>query len=217
MRVAIVDDSALFRTGLAMLLSEAGLEVVVQAGSGHEFLARIDAVAADVAVIDIRLPPTRTEEGLETAETLRARHPSIGILLLSTYVETPYALRMAEIDSHSVGYLLKDRVDDVEALIDALGRIENHELVLDPEVVTRLLGRRRHREALSQLTGREQEILRLMAEGRSNAGIGERLHLSTRTVENHVTRILPKLGLESSHDDNRRVLAVLAWLRAAEG
>lgn len=215
MRVALADDSALFRGGLAMLLSAAGAQVTAQAASGAEMLCLIDAEPPEAVVLDIRMPPTYTDEGLVTAERLRASHPGVGVLVLSTYPQTSYAVRLFESCRSGVGYLLKDHVDDVGTLCDALTRVAAGENVVDPGIVSRLLARGRAGGAtgLAGLTGREREVLRLMAEGRSNSGIGRRLFLSPKTVEAHVNRVFMKLGLHATPDDNRRVLAVLAWLR----
>jgi len=214
MRVALADDSALFRRGLAMLLSAAGVEVVAEARTGVELVERVAVDPPDVVVLDIRMPPTFTDEGLATAEQLRTRHPGIGVLVLSTYAETPYAVRLLGSDSRGLGYLLKDRVDNAETLRDALVRLIAGESVIDPEIIARLLARQRTASTLRQLTGRERDVLRLMAEGRSNAGIGQKLCLSPKTVESHVASLFTKLRLPAAADDNRRVLAVLTWLRA---
>lgn len=212
MRVALADDSALFRQGLTLLLGAAGVEVTAQARTGQELLARIDNHPPDVVILDIRMPPTFTDEGLQAAEIVRSRHPDVGILVLSTYTETPYAVRLLQACQGKVGYLLKDRVDDAAALLDALTRITAGESVIDPEIVTRLVARPR-RSPLSELTDRERDVLRLMAEGRSNAGIGQALFLSPKTIETHVASVFGKLNLPPASDDNRRVLAVLTWLR----
>ena len=215
MRVGLADDSTLFRHGLASLLATAGVEVAVQATTGEELLCRIAAHPPEVVVLDIRMPPTFTNEGLVAAERVRERFPGTGILLLSTYAQADYATRLLRLPGGQVGYLLKDRVDDIATLGTALTRIVAGESVVDPEIVTRLLGRRRRSGVLDGLTARETDVLRLMAEGRSNAGIGRQLHLSPKTVEAHVATVFQKLGLQAEQASNRRVLAVLTWLRAS--
>ncbi|MCM3887068.1 response regulator transcription factor [Frankia sp. R82] len=217
MRVAIADDSTLFREGLAILLTTSGVEVVAQAATADELIDELARSQPDIVIVDIRMPPTFTDEGLVAAERIRARHRGIAVLVLSTYAEVPYALRLLGDDSGGLGYLLKDRVDDVSALLDALRRVSEGRLVLDEEIVAGLLAHRRHADELARLTPRERTVLAHMAEGRSNQGIGTRLHLAPKTVENHIAGVFTKLGMPASTDDNRRVLAVLAWLRAAGG
>ncbi|ABD09478.1 two component transcriptional regulator, LuxR family [Frankia casuarinae] len=217
MRVAVADDSALFREGLAMLLAAAGVEVVAQAGTADEIIDQLAGNRPDAVILDIRMPPTFTDEGLIAAETIRAAHPAMGILVLSTYAETPYALRLLGDGGGGIGYLLKDRVDDITALHDALRRVVSGRLVVDEEVIAGLLAHRRRADELERLTARERAVLRHMAEGRSNQGIGAKLHLAPKTVENHVANVFTKLRMPASADDNRRVLAVLAWLRATGG
>ncbi|GIE29691.1 DNA-binding response regulator [Actinoplanes italicus] len=212
MRVVICDDSALFRGGLARLLTEIGVEVAAEAGDATDLDRRVAETAPDAVILDIRMPPTFTDEGLTAAARLRRAHPRVGVLVLSTYGETGYAVRLLDLGG-SVGYLLKDRVDDAEAVRDAVGRVAAGEIVVDPEIVTRLLHRHRHAELLRGLTEREQAVLAYMAEGRSNAAIAGRLYLAPKTVEGHIAMILSKLQLERAKDDNRRVLAVLTWLR----
>ena len=214
MRVALADDSALFRRGLAGLLGSAGVETIAEAASGEELLCRLADDVPDVVVLDIRMPPTFTDEGLATAEQVHARYPEVGILVLSTYAQTDYATRLLELGTSRVGYLLKDRVDDIATLSDALARLHHDETVIDPDIVERLLARRRRSQVLDELTPREREVLRSMAEGRSNAGIGRDLFLSPRTVEVHAAAVFAKLGLHAESESNRRVLAVLTWLRA---
>jgi DNA-binding NarL/FixJ family response regulator len=214
MRVALADDSALFRRGLALLLDQAGVEVAWQARNADELLARLDLATPDVAILDIRMPPSFTEEGLAAAEQIRRRHPEVAILVLSTYAETHYAARLLAIGPRAVGYLLKDRVDDITALGEALQRLQHGEAVVDPEIVARLVARPRRDPALARFSDRERNVLALMAEGRSNAGIAQRLFLSAKTVEAHVNAVFTKLSLPASGDDNRRVLAVLSYLRA---
>jgi DNA-binding NarL/FixJ family response regulator len=214
MRVALVDDQVLLREGLARLLAEAGMQVVASQGDIEGFLRAADATRPDVAIIDIRLPPTFTDEGLRAADLLRARQPRTAILVLSQYLDAGYAFRLLESFPTGVGYLLKDRVSQVAVLIDAVERVVAGECVVDPSIVARLAGRSGLAEPLSVLTSREREVLGLMAEGRTNAAIGQRLYLSEKTVEGNVRRIFDKLGLSDTPLDNRRVLAVLAFLRA---
>ena len=217
MRVALADDSALFRAGLAQLLTVAGITVTAQAGSGDELLVLVAADPPDAAIVDMRMPPTWSDEGLVTAERLRAAYPRIGVLVLSTYTEPTYAARLLGDDAAGVGYLLKDRVADVQELLDALQRLTEGQSVVDREVIDRLVARHDQRHGLMRLTERERAVLHEMAEGRSNSGIAQKLTLSARTVENHVANVFTKLGLPPAADDNRRVLAVLAWLRATSG
>ncbi len=215
MRVVIADDSTLFREGLAMLLASSGVEVVAQYAEADELVRALPQTRPDAVILDIRMPPTFTDEGLVAAELIRRQHRGIAVLMLSTYAETPYALRLLGDGSGGLGYLLKDRVDDVAALQDALRRVTEGRLVLDEEIVAGLLAHRRHSDELARLTPRERSVLGHMAEGRSNQGIGGRLHLAPKTVENHIAGVFNKLGMPASTDDNRRVLAVLTWLRAA--
>jgi DNA-binding NarL/FixJ family response regulator len=213
LRVAVADDAVLFREGLARLLGEAGFAVTATVGSAEALLVQVDADPPDVALVDIRMPPTHTTEGLEAARTLRARHPEVGVLVLSAHVETAYALQMVESGATGAGYLLKDRVADLDELTDAVRRVAAGGLVVDPSVVAALVGRRRVQNPLDTLSERERDVLTVMAEGRSNQAIGERLHLSPKTVEAYVRAVFTKLGLYQATDDNRRVLAVLAFLR----
>lgn len=213
MRVAIIDDHVLLREGLARLLAEAGMEVVASEGEVDGFLRETEVTRPDVAIIDIRLPPTFTDEGLRVADLMRARHPGAAILVLSQYLEAGYAFRLLESFPRGIGYLLKDRVSKVAVLVDALERLVAGECVVDPSIVARLVNRTGAAEPLSTLTQRERDVLELMAEGRTNAAIGQRLYLSEKTVEGNVRRIFDKLGLADTPDDNRRVLAVLAFLR----
>jgi len=215
MRVALADDSGLFRDGLALLLRAARVEVSTQAANGAELLARIAHDLPDVAILDIRMPPTFTNEGLTVAEHLRARYPDVGILVLSAYAETPHAVRLIEIDSRKIGYLLKDRVTSINTLIDALERISAGEAVIDQGIIQRLIDRKHATDPFASLTSREREVLALMAEGRSNAGIAHLLGVDKRTVEAPIGDIFRKLGIQRPPDDNRGVLAVLTWLRAA--
>jgi DNA-binding NarL/FixJ family response regulator/class 3 adenylate cyclase len=211
-RVAIADDSVLLREGVARLLEEAGFEVVSQAGTAEDLLRHVAMHKPDVAIVDIRMPPTHTDEGLRAAQEIRERFPGTGVLVLSQYVEPGYALELLE-DAEGIGYLLKDRVADLEQFASSVKRVAEGGSALDPAVVSQLVGRRRRHDPLELLTAREREVLELMAEGRSNQAIAERLFVTLRAVEKHVTSIFTKLGLPASADDHRRVLAVLAYLR----
>ena len=213
MRVVIADDETLLREGLARLLGDAGIEVVGKAGTAEELLRRVELARPDVAIVDIRMPPTNTDEGLVAAREIRSSHPRVGVLLLSHYVESRYAMRLLEEHPERSGYLLKERVSDLAVLVDALERIDEGECVLDPTIVARLVGRAREASPLDELTDREREVLSLMAEGHSNEGISHRLFLSPKTVETHVRHILLKLAIGETPDYHRRVLAVLAYLR----
>jgi DNA-binding NarL/FixJ family response regulator len=212
-RVVIADDETLLREGLARLLDEAGFQVVGKAASADELLRRVELTRPDVALVDIKMPPTHTNEGLVAAEEIRGSHPEVGVLVLSHYVESRYAMRLLEEHPERSGYLLKERVSDVAVLADALQRIGEGECVLDPTIVSRLIGRPREDSPLKELTERELEVLSLMAEGHSNEGICKKLFLSPKTVETHVRHILGKLGIGETSDYHRRVLAVLAYLR----
>lgn len=209
----ICDDSALFRRGLALLLADVGVEVVDEAAHVAQLSARIAAAKPDTVILDIRLPPTFTDEGLAAAAEIRKAYPTLGVLVLSTYAETAYAMRLLQIGT-GVGYLLKDRVDDAAAVRDAVERVACGETVVDPDIITRLLTRRRHADILDRLTDRERHVLAQMAEGRSNAAIARQLRLAEKTVESHIAALLAKLHLEPTRENNRRVLAVLAWMRA---
>jgi DNA-binding NarL/FixJ family response regulator len=213
LRVVIADDSVLLREGVARLLEDAGFHVVGQAGTAEELLLKVRSYNPDVAIVDIRMPPSHTDEGLRAAKEIRERHPGIGVLVLSQYVESGYALDLLQADANGVGYLLKDRVSDVQEFAAAVKRVAEGGSALDPEVVSRLVGRRRGDDPLSQLTPREREVLELMAEGRTNQAIAERLFVTLRAVEKHVTSIFGKLGLPADEQDHRRVLAVLTYLR----
>jgi DNA-binding NarL/FixJ family response regulator len=213
-RVALADDSALFRRGLAALLTAAGVEIVCQVGDGGALLDRIASEPADVAILDIRMPPTFTDEGLRTAEALATAAPELGVLILSTYSETADAIRLLRERPTGVGYLLKDRVDDIDTLLRALHDVRAGRSAVDASIVARLVARQARTGLLDSLSEREHEVLRRMGQGRSNIGIGQELHLSPRTVEAHVASVFSKLGLPAGADDNRRVLAVLTWLRA---
>jgi DNA-binding NarL/FixJ family response regulator len=213
-RVVVADDSTLLREGVVRLLEEAGIEVVGQAGDGEELLRKVRAHKPDVAVVDVRMPPTHTDEGLRAAREIRAELPETGVLVLSQYVEVAYARELLAESAEGLGYLLKDRVADVAALTDAVRRVGAGGSALDPEVVSQMLGRRRREDPLAELTPREREVLGLMAEGRSNAAIAAELVVSERAVEKHVTGIFSKLDLSASGEDHRRVLAVLRFLSA---
>lgn len=214
LRLVLADDSLLIREGLARLLSEAGFEIVGQARTAEELAGLVRQQRPDVAIVDIRMPPTHTDEGLQAAETIRAEYgTSIGILVLSQYVETSFALRLVADGAGGVGYLLKDRVEDLDDFADAIRRIARGGSVIDPEVVAQLVRRRRTRLPIDDLTEREREVLALMAEGRSNQAICDRLFLAPKTVEAHIANIYSKLELLPAPDDHRRVLAVLAHLR----
>jgi len=215
-RIAIAEDSGLFRSSLALLLNSLGAEVTASVGSGAELLAAIRASPPECVILDIRMPPSFTDEGIRTARELRALHPGAGILVLSTYAETSYASQLLETVGSGVGYLLKDNVTDADALMESLERVAAGETVLDPAIVRRLLGRKRKPSVLDTLNEREVAVLRHMAEGRSNLGIAQQLFLSTRTVEAHVTSVFTKLGLVPSDTENNRVRAVLAFLRSSE-
>ncbi|SDD29671.1 two component transcriptional regulator, LuxR family [Geodermatophilus telluris] len=213
LRVAVADDAVLFREGLTRLLTEAGFAVTAAVGDAGALLASVAADPPDVAVVDIRMPPTHTTEGLEAARALRERHPGTGVLVLSAHVETGYALQLVDGGTTGAGYLLKERVADLAELRDAVRRVAAGGVVVDPGVVATLVGRRRVHSPLDALSEREREVLAVMAEGRSNQAIGEQLFLSQKTVEAYVRSVFTKLGLHQAADDNRRVLAVLAFLR----
>ena len=213
MRVVIADDETLLREGLARLLADAGVDVAGKAESAPELIRRVELTRPDVAIVDIKMPPTHTDEGLVAAHEIRSSHPAVGVLVLSHYLESHYAMRLLEEHPERSGYLLKERVKDVAVLVDALERINEGECVLDPTIVSRLVGRRRDQSPLDELTEREREVLALIAEGRSNDGICRQLFLSPKTVETHVRHILLKLGIGEGGDYHRRVLAVLAYLR----
>ncbi len=210
MRVVIGEDSALFREGLARLLVDVGHEVVAKAGDAPALVEAVDATGPDLAIIDVRMPPDLTDDGARAARQIRAAHPGLGIVLLSQHVETRHSVEL--VSSGRFGYLLKDRVFDVDDFLDALRRVAAGGSALDPEVVARLIGGHRADDPLASLTAREREVLALMAEGRTNVGIARRLWLTERTVETHVGSILAKLGLATSDEDHRRVLAVLLYL-----
>ncbi len=212
-RVMVADDAALFREGVARVLVDAGFDVVAKVGDAAELLTRVRADPPDGVVVDIRMPPTHTTEGLDAARALRESHPRVGVLVLSAHIEPHYALQLLESGARGAGYLLKERVADVEELGEAVRRVAAGGLVVDPSVVARLVGRRRARSPLDELTQRERQVLEVMAEGRSNQAICQQLHLSPKTVEAYVRGVFTKLGLQQGADDNRRVLAVLTYLR----
>jgi DNA-binding NarL/FixJ family response regulator len=214
-RVVIADDSVLLREGVVRLLEEAGFEVVGQAGDAEDLIRKVAAHKPDVAVVDVRMPPTNTDDGLRAAQKIREEHPETGVLVLSQYVEEAYAMELLSESAEGVGYLLKDRVADLDRFTDSVRRVGQGGSALDPEVVAALLGRRRQEDPLADLTPREREVLGLMAEGRSNHAIAEQLVVTERAVEKHVTSIFGKLRLQPAAEDHRRVLAVLTYMRGA--
>jgi DNA-binding NarL/FixJ family response regulator len=212
-RVILADDAAVLREGLARVLTGAGVEVVAQAGDASELLEAVEAQRPDVAVVDIRMPPTRTDEGLVAAERIAERYPRTGVLVLSQHVDAAYALRLLESGRGRTGYLLKDRMLDVADFVAALERIASGETVVDPALVAQLVGRRQEDDPLDELTAREREVLALMAEGLTDRGISERLYVTPKTIETHIGHIFGKLGIPATPAHNRRVHAVLAYLR----
>jgi DNA-binding NarL/FixJ family response regulator/class 3 adenylate cyclase len=214
LRVVIADDSVLLREGIARLLAECGFDVVGQSENADDLMLKVRSYTPDVAIVDIRMPPTQTDEGLRAAQEIRETHPDVGVLVLSQYVEPAYAMELLAESAEGVGYLLKDRVSDVNEFAAAVRRVAEGGSALDPALVTQLVGRRRQHDPLEELTAREREVLELMAEGRSNQAIGERLFITPRAVEKHITSIFGKLRLPQAPEDHRRVLAVLAFLRA---
>jgi DNA-binding NarL/FixJ family response regulator len=214
MRVVVAEDVMLTREGIIRLLTDAGVDVVGEASDAASLLRAIRVTQPDAAVVDIRMPPTHTDEGLVAAQQIRAEHPDIGVLILSQYVEPHYAMRLIEEHPERIGYLLKERVFDVANLIDALRRLTEGETVVDPTIVARLFARKRRADPLDQLTKREREVLALVAEGLSNRAMAARLFVTERTIEAHVKQIFLKLGLDTDPDSHRRVLAVLAYLRS---
>lgn len=214
MRVAIAEDGVLLREGLVRLLGEAGMEVVAQCGDAEDLLLKVRSYPVDVAIVDIRLPPTHNDEGLRAALEIRASHPSVGVLVLSQYVEVGLAMKLLADSAEGVGYLLKDRVGDVKEFLAAVQRVANGGSALDPIIVSTLLSRQRAQDPLAELTPREREVLVLMAEGSSNQGIADKLVITVRAVEKYVSSIFGKLGLPSTGSESRRVLAVLAFLRS---
>jgi DNA-binding NarL/FixJ family response regulator len=214
MKVAVADDSVLLREGIVKLLESEGFDVVGQSGTADDLMLKVRSYAPDVAVVDIRMPPTHTDEGLRAAQEIREKHPGTGVLVLSQYVEADYALELLAESAEGVGYLLKDRVSDIKDFAAAVRRVGEGGSALDPAIVSQLVGRRRKDDPIDALTPREREVLELMAEGRSNHAIAERMVVTDRAVEKHVTSIFAKLRLPASSDDHRRVLAVLALLRS---
>lgn len=214
MRVVVADDSLLLREGVVRVLEDDGFEVVGQAGDADELLRKVGAHRPDVAVVDIRMPPTLTDDGLRAAKQIRSEYPETGVLVLSQYLEESYALDLVADSAEGVGYLLKDRVAEIERFTESVRRVGGGGSALDPDVVSHLLGRRRREDPLEVLTAREREVLGLMAEGRSNKAIAESLVVTERAVEKHVTSIFSKLDLAPAAEDHRRVLAVLTYVRA---
>ena len=213
LRVVLAEDSVLLREGIARLLADSGFEIVGQSANADDLLLKVRSYSPDVVITDIRMPPTQTDEGLRAAQQIRAEHPGVGVLVLSQYVEPTYAMELLAESAEGVGYLLKDRVADVDEFVAAVRRVAEGGSALDPALVTQLVGRRRREDPLDALTPREREVLELMAEGRSNQGIAQRMVVTERAVEKHVTSIFNKLRLPPASDDHRRVLAVLAFLR----
>ncbi len=214
MRVILADDAVLFREGVARVLGEEGFEIVAQADDAEKLEGLVRTHAPDVVIVDIRMPPSHTNEGLEAAAAIHREFPDVAVIVLSQYLEAHYAMKLITELPKSAGYLLKDRVSDLDQFADAVRRVSNGETVVDPAVVSQLVGRQREDDRVRDLSDREREVLGLMAEGRSNRAIAERLFLTQKTVEAHVRSILMKLGLEPAPDDHRRVLAVLAYLRS---
>ena len=214
MRVVIAEDVMLTREGITRLLADTGIDVAAAVGDAASLLGAVQVTQPDAVIVDIRMPPTHTDEGLVAAQQIRARHPGVSVLILSQYVEPHYAMRLLEDHPERTGYLLKERIFDVANLIDALRRLADGETVVDPTIVARLFARKRRADPLDQLTGREREVLTLVAEGLSNRALAARLVVTERTVEAHVNQIFQKLGLSADPGSHRRVLAVLAYLRS---
>ena len=214
MRVVVADDSVLLREGIVRILGDSGFDVVGQAGDADDLIRKVSAHKPDVAIVDVRMPPTNTDDGLRAAQRIRAEQPDTGVLVLSQYIEEGYALELLSENAEGVGYLLKDRVADVDRFTESVRRVGEGGSALDPEVVAQLLGRRRREDPLGELSPREREVLELMAEGRSNHAIAEQMVVTERAVEKHVTSIFGKLKLPPTAEDHRRVLAVLRYLRA---
>jgi DNA-binding NarL/FixJ family response regulator len=214
MRAVVADDVMLTREGIVHVLEEEGVEVVAQAADADDLLSQVRLLKPDVAIIDIKMPPTHTDEGLVAAQRIRADHPDVGVLVLSQYLEPSYAMRLLEEHPEKVGYLLKERLFHGAVLVDAVMRIHDGETVVDPTIVSSLFDRRRRHDPLARLSGREREVLSLVAEGLSNRAIAAKLFVTERTVEAHVTQIFLKLDLHEDPDSHRRVLAVLAFVRA---
>ena len=215
MRIALAEDSLLLREGLARLLTESGFEVVAQSSDAEDLLRKVAGHKPDLAIVDVRMPPTHTDEGIRAALLIRERHPETAVLVLSEHVEPVYAIELFANGTDRLGYLLKGRVSDLDRFLEAVGRVGAGGSVLDPEVVSQLLGRRRTDDPLAELTPRETAVLALMAEGRSNRAIGEQLVVTECAIEKHVTNIFSKLGIAHAPEDHRRVLAVLTYLRAS--
>jgi DNA-binding NarL/FixJ family response regulator len=213
-RVVVADDSVLLREGIVRILADSDFEVVGQAGDAEDLVRKVAAHKPDVAIVDVRMPPTNTDDGLRAAQKIRTEQPETGVLVLSQYIEEGYALELLSENAEGVGYLLKDRIADVERFTESVRRVGEGGSALDPEVVAQLLGRRRREDPLEDLSPREREVLALMAEGRSNHAIAEQLVVTERAVEKHVTSIFGKLKLPPTAEDHRRVLAVLRYLRA---
>jgi DNA-binding NarL/FixJ family response regulator len=214
MRVVLADDTMLLREGVALLLAEAGFDVVAQSETGEALVESVGAYDPEVAIVDLRMPPTHTDEGLQAALQIRERHPGVGVMVLSQHVDVGLALKLLDRGTEGVGYMLKDRVADLDDFADAIRRVAAGGSALDPSIVSQLLSKRRDAGPLDDITPREREVLELMAEGRSNQGIAERLEISERGVQKHVTSIFDKLGIPAGTDDHRRVLAVLTFLRS---
>lgn len=213
MRVVIADDAALVRDGLALLLAEHGVQVAATVSDAQALMTSVDQHEPDAALVDIRMPPTHTDEGLRAAQEIRTHHPHTAVLVLSQHLEVNYAQRLIRENPTSVGYLLKERIGRVDQLLDALNRVTSGECVIDPTIVKELLDRSRTADPLDELTSREREILTLIAEGRSNQGICQALWVSPKTVETHIRSVFSKLDIPTTTEDNRRVLAVLTYLR----
>ena len=214
MRVVLADDTMLLREGVALLLAEAGFDVVGQAEDAATLVEAVVAQRPEVAIVDLRMPPTHTDEGLQAALTIREQHPDVGVLVLSQHADVGLAMKLLDRGAEGVGYMLKDRVADLDDFADAIRRVAAGGSALDPTIVSQLLSKRRDAGPLDDVTAREREVLELMAEGRSNQGIAERLEISERGVQKHVTSIFEKLDIPGGTDDHRRVLAVLTFLRA---
>jgi DNA-binding NarL/FixJ family response regulator len=214
MRVVLADDTMLLREGVALLLTEAGFDVAGQAGNAEDLIEAVSEHKPEVAIVDLRMPPTHTDEGLRAALEIRAAHPKVGVLVLSQHADIGLAMKLLSEGAEGVGYMLKDRVADLEDFADAIRRVAAGGSALDPTIVSQLLSKRRAAGPLDDVTAREREVLELMAEGRSNQGIAERLKISERGVQKHVTSIFDRLGIPAGTDDHRRVLAVLTFLRA---
>jgi DNA-binding NarL/FixJ family response regulator len=213
MRVVIAEDSPLLREGIAHVLAENDIDVVAEVGNATALLQAVERLKPDLAIVDVRMPPTQTDEGARAAVEIRSQHPEVNVLLLSQVVEAQHALTLFSDHPHGFGYLLKDRVLAIDDFIQSVNRVATGGTAIDPDVVSQLLGRRRAHDPLDELTVREREILALMAEGRSNHGICDKLYLSPKTVESHIHNIFSKLGITAAADDHRRVLAVLSYLR----